>query len=47
MRRRLTKKEKRENVIGYVFIAPQLVGFVLFVAFPLVFSLVLCFPSGT
>ena len=45
MRRRLTKKEKRENVIGYVFIAPQLVGFVLFVAFPLVFSLVLCFSE--
>ncbi len=45
MRRRLTKKEKRENIIGYVFIAPQLVGFVLFVAFPLVFSLVLCFSE--
>lgn len=45
MRRRLTKKEKRENIIGYVFIAPQLVGFVLFVAFPLVFSLVLCFSQ--
>ncbi len=45
MRRRLTKKEKRENVIGYVFIAPQLVGFMLFVAFPLVFSLVLCFSE--
>lgn len=45
MRRRLTRKEKRENVIGYIFIAPQLVGFVLFVAFPLVFSLYLCFAQ--
>ena len=45
MRRRLTKKEKRENMIGYIFIAPQLVGFVLFVAFPLVFSLFLCFAQ--
>lgn len=45
MRRRLTKKEKRENVMGYIFIAPQLIGFVLFVAFPLGFSLFLCFAQ--
>lgn len=45
MRRRMTKKEKHDNVLGWVFIAPQLVGFILFVAFPLVFSLVLCFSE--
>lgn len=45
MRKRLTKKEKKENLIGYIFIAPQLVGFVLFVAFPLFFSLYLCFAE--
>ncbi len=31
--------------MGYIFIAPQLIGFVLFVAFPLVFSLFLCFSE--
>lgn len=45
MRKRFTKKQKKENIIGYIFIAPQLVGFVLFVAFPLVFSLYLCFAQ--
>ena len=45
MRKRFTKRQKKENIIGYIFIAPQLVGFVLFVAFPLVFSLYLCFAQ--
>lgn len=31
--------------MGYIFIAPQLIGFVMFVAFPLVFSLFLCFSE--
>ena len=45
MKRRLTKRQKKDNVMGYIFIAPQLIGFVLFVAFPLVFSLFLCFSE--
>ncbi len=45
MRRRMTKKERYDNALGWIFITPQLVGFILFVAFPLVFSLVLCFSD--
>lgn len=45
MKRRLTKLEKKKNVAGYLFIAPQLIGFLAFVVFPLVFSLYLCFAE--
>ena len=38
MRKRLTKKQKKENIIGYAFIAPQLSGSVLQVALPLVLT---------
>ena len=33
----------RENVAAYLFLAPLLVNFVIFVAIPIVFSLILCF----
>jgi len=45
MRRHVSKKEKKENLFGYLFIGPQLIGFLAFVAFPLVFSLFLCFAD--
>lgn len=40
---KMTRKEKKENLFGWLFIGPQAIGFLLFVAFPLVFSIVLCF----
>ena len=40
---KMTKKQKTENLFGYIFVGPQLLGFLLFVAFPLVFSIYLCF----
>lgn len=45
IRRAMSRREKRETIFGYIFTAPQILGFLLFVAFPLVFSLVLCFCS--
>ncbi len=42
---KMTPKEKRETVAGYVFVLPQLIGFFAFVAFPLAFSLYLCFAE--
>ncbi len=45
VRRRMTRKERGENIIGYLFIMPQLIGFVAFVVFPLFFSLYLCFAQ--
>jgi len=45
VKRRLTKLEKKRNIAGYLFIAPQLIGFLAFVVFPLVFSLYLCFAE--
>ncbi len=45
LKRRQSKRERRENLFGYILIAPQLVGFILFVAFPLFFSLYLCFAE--
>ena len=41
--RRLTRSEKREEVAGYLFILPWLIGFSVFVAGPMVVSLVLSF----
>lgn len=45
VRRRMSKLEKRKNLAGYLFIGPQLIGFLAFVAFPLFFSLYLCFAE--
>ena len=39
------KRQKRENLFGYVFSAPQIIGFLAFVLFPLVYSIILCFSS--
>lgn len=45
MKRRMSKIERKNNVAGWIFIAPQVIGFILFVAFPLFFSLYLCFAE--
>lgn len=37
------KREKRENLWGTVFVTPQIIGLIVFVAFPLICSFVLCF----
>lgn len=42
---RLTRREKKENIFGYLFVGPQLLGFLLFVAVPLLFSIYLCFAE--
>lgn len=42
---KMTKKQKKENLFGYIFVGPQLIGFLLFVAFPLLFSIYLCFAE--
>lgn len=34
----MTNNEKRENLRGYLFISPYLIGFSVFIAFPLLFS---------
>lgn len=36
---RMTRNELRENLKGYAFISPYLVGFTLFIAYPMLFSL--------
>ncbi len=43
LRRKMSKRQKRETIFGYIFTGPQIIGFLAFVAFPLVFSLILCF----
>ena len=40
---RMTRSEKKENLFGWLFVGPQVLGFLLFVLFPMVFSIVLCF----
>lgn len=37
------KMQKRTNLTGYLFILPNLLGFLVFIAFPLVFSFILSF----
>ena len=39
----MTRRQKRETLFGYIFTAPQILGYLAFVAFPMVFSLALCF----
>ena len=41
----MTKKERREMVYGLAFLAPNILGFVIFALVPLVFSLVLAFSN--
>ena len=45
MKLRMTRQEKRENRAGILFVLPQVIGFIAFVAFPLVFSIYLCFAE--
>ncbi len=42
---KLTKREKKESLAGWLFVTPQVLGFLAFVAFPLAFSLYLCFAN--
>ena len=39
----MTRRQKRETLFGYIFTGPQIIGYLSFVLFPMVFSLVLCF----
>ncbi|NQX71342.1 sugar ABC transporter permease [Paenibacillus alba] len=39
------KKKTRENLAGYLFILPNLLGFSIFILFSLLFSLVLIFTN--
>jgi len=41
----MTRQERRENRAGILFVLPQVLGFLAFVAFPLFFSLYLCFAE--
>lgn len=36
---RMTRNEARENIKGYAFISPYLIGFTMFIAYPMLFSL--------
>ena len=36
-------RARRENIAAYALLSPQLAGYLLFVLFPLVFSIYLCF----
>lgn len=42
---KMSKKQKKENLWAYIFVGPQLLGFLLFVVFPLLFSIYLCFAQ--
>jgi len=41
----MTKREKRNNVMGYLFISPWLIGFFIFILFPIVASFILAFTK--
>lgn len=45
MRFKMTRQEKRENRAGLLFVLPQVIGYLAFVAFPLFFSIYLCFAE--
>lgn len=45
MKRKMTRQEKRENRAGLLFVTPQVIGYLAFVAFPLLFSIYLCFAK--
>lgn len=38
--------KKRENIIGYIFAGPSIIGFLLFFLIPFLISLVYCFTEG-
>ena len=39
----MTRRQKKETIFGYIFCGPQIIGYLSFVLFPMVFSLILCF----
>ena len=41
------RKKRKEAVMGYLFAAPWLIGFVVLMAFPLFYSLYLSFTNAT
>ena len=43
MKFKMTRRQKRETLFGYIFTGPQIIGYLSFVLFPMIFSLVLCF----
>src|SRR5690554_6070823 len=43
MKKQLSKRKRRENLWGYIFISPQIIGLFLFVIFPVIASIYLCF----
>jgi multiple sugar transport system permease protein len=38
--------KKRENIVGYIFAGPSIVGFLLFFVIPFLISIVYCFTQG-
>jgi multiple sugar transport system permease protein len=44
-RRRWTRRRLRDNVAAYLFIAPNIIAFLAFLAVPLVRSIILCFQN--
>ena len=44
-RRKLSRLERREELAGYAFASPWLIGFVVFMAFPILASLYMSFTS--
>ena len=47
MKRKGGKKKQKEAVLGYLFAAPWIIGFVVLMAFPLFYSLYLSFTNAT
>lgn len=45
MKKGLTRRQKRENLAAYILLSPQLVGYLVFVVFPIGFSMYLCFAQ--
>ena len=45
MKIQCSKRQRKTDIAGWLLIAPQVIGYLIFVAFPLIFSFVLCFSS--
>ena len=43
--RRLSGKERRDNLTGYLFVGPYIIGFLLFTTIPMIYSLYLSFTD--
>lgn len=44
-RTKLTKRQRREELTGYLFVIPNFIGIMMFVALPIIFSLILGFTK--